>query len=319
MEYKRHHLSASWPDMSEEDFQSLRDSITNVGQLESIILYGDEVLDGWQRYQACLAENMPPRFETFEGDDPVEFISAKHTRRPLNLTQRLTAIALMHQWRPSGVTSHSRSADSADLTAAQIAAKAGGGTRSAENVKSAIAHGTAEVVNAMKAGTLAADHAAQIAKLPKEQQAAAIAAPRPPKYHGKPKKVPAKKWIDAEIKAADAGKRVAELEQENAGLREREPVAEAPPVYSELDRAHDQIADLQAALAIATMGDVSEEDKQQAATLIAELRADLKTANAELSAVKSSRDFLMEENTQMKRQMALQRREIEKLRSGAGA
>lgn len=139
------------------------------------------------------------------------------------------------------------------------------------------------------------------------------------RFQGKPKKVPAKKWIDAEIKAADAGKRVAELEQENADLREREPTAEAPPAYSELDRAHDQIADLQAALALATMGDVSEDDKHQAATLITELRADLKTANAELSAVKSSRDFLMEENTQMKRQMALQRREIDKLRTGAGA
>ncbi|MBH2008230.1 MAG: ParB-like nuclease domain-containing protein [Xanthomonadaceae bacterium] len=125
------------------------------------------------------------------------------------------------------------------------------------------------------------------------------------KFKGKPKKGPK---ADA-IRAALA----------EAAEQHRSPQAEAAPEYSELDRAHDQIADLQAALAIATMGDVSEEDKQQATALIAELRADLKTASAELSAVKSTRDFLMEENTQMKRQMALQRRELEKLRSGAGA
>ena len=61
-----------------------------------------------------------------------------------------------------------------------------------------------------------------------------------------------------------------------------EPEHEAPPEYTELDAAHDQISGLQDALAVATMGDISDEDKAQAATLIAELRARIKTLEATL-------------------------------------
>ena len=96
---------------------------------------------------------------------------------------------------------------------------------------------------------------------------------------------------------------------------EVEPEIEAPPEYTELDAAHDQISELQAELVVARMGDITEEEKQQAAGLIAELHAEIKTLNASLKAAYLSRDQLMEENAQMKRQMAMQRREIDKLKS----
>ena len=96
---------------------------------------------------------------------------------------------------------------------------------------------------------------------------------------------------------------------------EVEPEIEAPPEYTELDAAHDQISELQAELVVARMGDIPEEEKQQAAGLIAELHAEIKTLNASLKAAYLSRDQLLEENAQMKRQMAMQRREIDKLKS----
>lgn len=96
---------------------------------------------------------------------------------------------------------------------------------------------------------------------------------------------------------------------------EVETEIEAPPEYTELDAAHDQISELQAELVVARMGDIPEEEKQQAAGLIAELHAEIKTLNASLKAAYLSRDQLMEENAQMKRQMAMQRREIDKLKS----
>ena len=95
-----------------------------------------------------------------------------------------------------------------------------------------------------------------------------------------------------------------------------EPEIEAPPEYTELDAAHDQISDLQAELVVARMGDIPEEEKQQAAGLIAELHAEIKTLNATLAAVTLSRDTLMEERAQMLRQMKAQRAEIDRLRKG---
>jgi hypothetical protein len=102
------------------------------------------------------------------------------------------------------------------------------------------------------------------------------------------------------------------------------PVAPAPaeaPVlavvaqeeeYTPLDAAHDQISDLQDALAVATMGEVSEEDKGQAATLIGELRARVKTLEATLKAVTISRDTYMNENAELRKQITRQRKEIDK-------
>ena len=95
-----------------------------------------------------------------------------------------------------------------------------------------------------------------------------------------------------------------------------EPEIEAPPEYTELDAAHDQISELQAELVVARMGDIPEEEKQQAAGLIAELHAEIKTLNATLAAVTLSRDTLMEERAQMLRQMKAQRAEIDRLKSG---
>ena len=88
---------------------------------------------------------------------------------------------------------------------------------------------------------------------------------------------------------------------------------EAPPEYTELDAAHDQISGLQDALAVATMGDVSDEDKTQAATLMSELRARIKTLEATLKAVTLSRDTYMNENAELRKQITRQRKEIDKV------
>ena len=87
--------------------------------------------------------------------------------------------------------------------------------------------------------------------------------------------------------------------------------------YSELDAAQDQISGLQDALAVATMGEVSSEDKEQAKNLIAELRAEVKTLRATLKAVTTSRDSLMNELAQVKRQCISQQRELKRLKEAA--
>lgn len=91
-----------------------------------------------------------------------------------------------------------------------------------------------------------------------------------------------------------------------------EPEIEAPPDYTELDAAHDQISGLQDALAVATMGDVSDEDKTQAATLIAELRARIKTLEAMNKQLTISRDGFQNQVAEMQKQITRQRKEIDK-------
>ena len=94
-----------------------------------------------------------------------------------------------------------------------------------------------------------------------------------------------------------------------------EPDIEAPPDYTELDAARDQITELQSELVVARMGDIPEEHKTQAAERIAALQAEVNTLTATLKAVQLSRDSLMEERAQMVRQMKAQRDEIARLKA----
>lgn len=93
------------------------------------------------------------------------------------------------------------------------------------------------------------------------------------------------------------------------------PVARDEDDYTELDAAQDQISELQSMLVVANLGDASDEDKLQASNLIADLQAEIKTLSATLKAVELSRDRLMEENTQLKRQCSYNMDELKKLRA----
>jgi ParB-like chromosome segregation protein Spo0J len=90
------------------------------------------------------------------------------------------------------------------------------------------------------------------------------------------------------------------------------PVIDATPDYTELDQAHEQISDLQAELVVARITSTDSEEQKQAAWLIAELRGQIKTLEATLSAVKISRDTLQNENAELRKQITRQRKEIDK-------
>lgn len=82
--------------------------------------------------------------------------------------------------------------------------------------------------------------------------------------------------------------------------------------YSELDSLHDQITELQNIVAAGFAG-TTDEDRASGLKLIADLRQEIKTLNATLDAVTISRDTFQRENAELKKQLARQRKEIEKL------
>lgn len=114
-------------------------------------------------------------------------------------------------------------------------------------------------------------------------------------------------------------KAIAAVNQTKPAAPAKVAPAEPPPVepedeYTDLDAAHDQIEGLQSMLAVASMGNAPDEDKEMAKSLIAELRAEIKTLRATLKAVTQSRDSLMNELAQVKRQCMAQQRELKSLK-----
>jgi len=92
-----------------------------------------------------------------------------------------------------------------------------------------------------------------------------------------------------------------------------EELAAANHTIADLARENDELRDR---LAVESM-DVSEAGKTEAANTIKELRAQAKTLEAELSAVKSSRDTYMRENAELKKSVNYWRKKAEKAEGAA--
>ena len=283
MAYQQHPLSAAFPAMAAEDFQGLKDSIENIGVQNPITIFEGMVVDGWNRYKAANELGMDcPSKELDAWIDPVAFVRAQNKdRRHLPLSAWALIEVSLREWKPSHRPDKGELSSPLQASNQEMADAVGVTKRTIQQAKAVQSNATPEVIAAVKSGEIGLPKAAAIAKLPKEEQAAAIHKPAPK---------PAPAVVEPEI--------------------------EAPPEYTELDAAHDQISELQAELVVARMGDITEEEKQQAAGLIAELHAEIKTLNATLAAVTLSRDTLMEERAQMLRQMKAQRAEIDRLKSG---
>ena len=180
----QHPLSAAFPAMSSDDFQSLKDSIENIGVQNPITLYEGMVIDGWHRYTAANDLGMPCPTVELADVDPREFVLAQNkSRRHITQAQLIAAASAVYQWRPNGGNHSALSAEC--ISSKDLAAKLGTGVRSVEQFRHVERKAAPEVVAAVNRGEIGLPKAAAIAKLPKEDQAAAIdkplAAIKPPK------------------------------------------------------------------------------------------------------------------------------------------
>lgn len=286
--YSQHPLSAAFPAMHADEYQSLVDSIESIGVQNPITLLDGMVIDGWHRYTAAQSLGMDCPTVALDDTDPRDFVMAQNkARRHITQAQLAAATTVVYAWFPSvGANQHTKSAPALSAppqkTTAEMAAIAGVSERSIHQAKTVQKNAAPEVKEAVKSGALGLPKAAAIAKMPLAQQAEAINRPLP--------------------------------KQEPANAPQ---IAVAPLTiveeYTELDAARDQIEALQDALAVANIGSSDPEEAAQAKKLISDLRAHIKTLEATLKAVKVSRDGFQNQVAELQKQINRQRREIDKL------
>ena len=104
MTYELHPLCTLFPRVVGADFDSLVADIRANGLRQAIVLYGDMILDGGNRYRACLEAGVNPHFEHYEGDSIVSFVlSANLHRRHLSAGQQAAIVSSAQDWAKAQV------------------------------------------------------------------------------------------------------------------------------------------------------------------------------------------------------------------------
>jgi len=162
--YERHPLSAAFPDMDPEEFQDLLSSIKIHGQREPITLFENKILDGWHRYQACQKLEISPATYEFDGEDPVSYvIDLNLNRRHLSPSQKALAVVSCNSWRgvgkpvipPRGGINCRQD----DISATDMAKRAGVGTRTIERAKQVVNTGDQETLDKVRKGAISLSQA----------------------------------------------------------------------------------------------------------------------------------------------------------------
>jgi hypothetical protein len=173
-----HPLANLFPMMTDEEVNDLGDDMLKHGQREPIWTYEDMILDGRNRYNACLLKGIEPRFAEFRGSDPVAFVvSLNLKRRHLDDAQRSMVAAKLatlkrgdNQHSPNGETSQAKAAKLLNVSKRRV-----------ERAREVIDKGVPDLVDAVEQGEVKVSAAAEFAnKVPPLDQARLIA------QHGSP-------------------------------------------------------------------------------------------------------------------------------------
>jgi hypothetical protein len=153
---ERHPLSAAFPDLNDEEFQALKESIKNNGQREKIVTFEGKILDGWHRHKACIELGIDPKFGVFTGNAIDCVLDKNLLRRHLTPSQRAMALATCNAWRGIGSNQHDQLSYQYDtsLSVRKLADKANVSKVTAQRAKVIRVRGNEELQQRVRDGSL---------------------------------------------------------------------------------------------------------------------------------------------------------------------
>lgn len=254
-----HPLCTLFPRLSGHEFDCLKVDIRENGLRTPITTYKGMILDGGNRYQACIEIGINPIFEEYVGNNLSSFVLTSNLhRRHLSPGQQAAIVACVQDWAKAHPPGNFERCNVAPFDkVSDRAAQSGASIRTQKT--------------ADKLAKAAPELAKQVAR----------------------------------------GEKTLPMAEKEA-FPKIDTSSPDEPVYTELDAAHDQIAELQDRLAVNLM-EATEDDKKSAETLISSLRAEIKTLTATLKAITANRDSLLIENAALKKQCLAQQRQLKKM------
>jgi hypothetical protein len=101
---KIHPYAATYPPMNPDEFEALVEDIKKRGLKRDILLFEGAILDGRNRYEACLKAGVEPRFVEYEGEDALAEVNSLNQYRQMTAGQR--ALVAARQWMIGDTRSH---------------------------------------------------------------------------------------------------------------------------------------------------------------------------------------------------------------------
>ena len=279
MNYELHPLCTLFPRLDGNEFNALKEDIKQNGLRQPIVLKDGMILDGGNRYRACVEAGIEPKFVEFDGDNIVSFVlSVNLHRRHMTPGQQAAIVASAQDWSKANSHGGDRKSDQSkaiDFDTVEKRAAASGVSRITQMKADSVAKADPELAKKVAHGEIS---------LPKAVEKIS------------PRKT--KEEIPEEIDDCSDDRDQIILELKDAVVM--------------LDEENTRLKDALAA------NQLPEDEIQSASEIIADLRALVKSLEAELDAVKSSRDSYMVENGELKKQLVSQRNQLKKLGAQIG-
>ena len=279
MNYELHPLCTLFPRLDGNEFNALKEDIKQNGLRQPIVLKDGMILDGGNRYRACVEAGIEPKFVEFDGDNIVSFVlSVNLHRRHMTPGQQAAIVASAQDWSKANSHGGDRKSDQSkaiDFDTVEKRANAAGVHRDTQMKADKVAKADPELAKQVAHGEIS---------LPKAVEKIS------------PRKT--KEEIPEEIDDCSDDRDQIILELKDAVVM--------------LDEENTRLKDALAA------NQLPEDEIQSASEIIADLRALVKSLEAELDAVKSSRDSYMVENGELKKQLVSQRNQLKKLGAQIG-
>ena len=168
---KSHEYADLFPMMATADIARLAEDIRENGQADPIITYEGKILDGRNRYQACLLVDVDPVFAEYDGTEPLAFVVSHNLhRRHLSESQRgmvAAKLANLSDGRPKtgsiDPVSNQKAARLLSISPATV-----------KRSKTVLKSGISELQDMQMSGEVSAKAASVVAKLPEEEQRKAV-------------------------------------------------------------------------------------------------------------------------------------------------
>jgi N6-adenosine-specific RNA methylase IME4/ParB-like chromosome segregation protein Spo0J len=168
-----HPLAAIFPLLDGDEFAALVADIRAHGLRQRIVLHEGMILDGRNRYAACRVAGIEPRFEAFNGADPLAFVvSLNLARRHLNESQRAIVAAKIASLR-DGQRQVGQLAEVP--TQGQAAILLNVGERTIRRAREVLDEGAPELIEKVERGEISVSAAVEVAHLPALEQREIVA------------------------------------------------------------------------------------------------------------------------------------------------